>query len=81
MGRASVLLRILGSPGVAGFEALLSNHNCFSFLELKLPESGKYDVELIDTWEMTRKIVMSGVSSEIKVMLPGKEGTSKKGIS
>ena len=41
---------------------------------MNLHESGSYTVEVIDTWEMTRTVVQSGVSGAVTVDLPGKEG-------
>lgn len=41
---------------------------------LNLPEGGSYEVEVIDTWEMTRTKVKSGVNGKVEVKLPGKEG-------
>ncbi|MDO4623413.1 MAG: DUF4038 domain-containing protein [Eubacteriales bacterium] len=41
---------------------------------LDLPEAHRYDIELIDIWEMTRKTVRENVSGHVVVNLPGKEG-------
>ena len=41
---------------------------------LPLPEDGRYTIEVIDVWEMTRKTLMTGVSGPTEVSLPGKEG-------
>lgn len=41
---------------------------------LDLPESGLYDVEIIDVWEMSRTKVMEHVNGHIQISLPGKEG-------
>lgn len=41
---------------------------------MELPETGNYEVEVIDTWEMTRDRVKSGVSGKVEVKLPGREG-------
>lgn len=43
-------------------------------MKLNLPENGDYKVEVIDMWEMTRSLAVSGVHGEILVGLPGKEG-------
>ena len=40
---------------------------------MELPETGNYEVEVIDTWEMTRDRVKSGVSGKVEVKLPGRE--------
>ncbi|MDR1640826.1 MAG: DUF4038 domain-containing protein [Clostridiales bacterium] len=47
---------------------------CRSIMDLKLPENGKYKIELIDAWEMTRTALHDSVSGNIKLRLPGKEG-------
>lgn len=47
---------------------------CTAVGTLDLPESGSYDVEVIDVWEMTRKKVCSGASGKTTFPLPGKEG-------
>lgn len=41
---------------------------------MELPEIYLYDVEVIDVWDMTRKVILSGVNGKIKICLPGKEG-------
>lgn len=45
-----------------------------AFISLKLPEAGSYKVEIIDMWEMTRKLAVTGVHGNIRVGLPGREG-------
>ncbi|HAL73778.1 MAG TPA: hypothetical protein DCM45_01645 [Clostridiales bacterium] len=47
---------------------------CTSKLMLQLPADKRYRVEVIDVWEMTRKVVLEGVSGQVEVGLPGKEG-------
>ncbi len=47
---------------------------CTIHSELKLPETGKYKIEIIDVWEMTRKEVLTDVSGVVSVRLPGKPG-------
>lgn len=47
-----------------------------SFCELQLPENGSYRVEIIDTMEMTRREAVSGVCGNIRIGLPGREGTA-----
>lgn len=49
------------------------DEHCACEYPVWLPE-GKYEIEVIDTWEMTRKVVLSGVSGQVIVPLPGKEG-------
>lgn len=41
---------------------------------MELPETGNYEVEVIDTWKMTRDRVKSGVNGKVEVKLPGREG-------
>ena len=45
-----------------------------SLMHLDLPDHGRYHVEVIDIWEMTRKVVLQETSGNITVTLPGKEG-------
>ena len=45
---------------------------CCSAANIMLPQDGTYRIELLDTWEMTRETVMSGVSGMTRVMMPGK---------
>lgn len=47
---------------------------CTIHTELKLPETGKYKIEVIDVWEMTRKEVLTNVCGPVAVRLPGKPG-------
>lgn len=41
---------------------------------LDLPEEGHFNVEVIDTWEMTRELALEKVNGAIEVPLPSKEG-------
>jgi len=43
---------------------------------LELPTDKTYTVELIDTWEMTRKTILTKVSGKVEIDLPGKEYTA-----
>lgn len=45
---------------------------CFTWLELS-PEK-TYQVEVIDVWNMTRKVVNTAASGKTKIVLPAKEG-------
>jgi hypothetical protein len=47
---------------------------CFGEQTLRLPEDGRFRVELIDVWEMTRTVIAEDVSGETIIRLPGKEG-------
>ena len=46
---------------------------CCIVTTFRLPESGSYRVELIDTWNMTRETVLTGVSGNVKVPCYGRE--------
>lgn len=46
---------------------------CQAWLNMFLPE-GDYKIEVIDTWEMTRKTVSECANGNIRIELPGKEG-------
>ena len=61
--------------GHCGKEAYLKfmERQCAALTELNLPQEGSYRVEVIDTWGMTRKVVMENVNGTVKVELPGKE--------
>ncbi|SDB69756.1 hypothetical protein SAMN02910263_04513 [Butyrivibrio sp. INlla16] len=39
---------------------------------LVLPTDKKYKVEVIDTWNMTREVVLENASGKVTVALPGK---------
>lgn len=39
-----------------------------------LPEDATYRIEIIDMWEMTREVVMTGVKGKVTIPMPGKEG-------
>ena len=47
---------------------------CPGCTTLRLPETGEYRVELIDTWDMTRKVIAEGVRGDVKLNMPGREG-------
>lgn len=47
---------------------------CTSKGKLNLPQENKYNVEIIDIWDMTRRRVLESVSGEVEIELPGKEG-------
>ena len=62
---------------VATFEHTCENDERYPFLKKffdVLPENGKYKVEIIDIWEMTRKLAVQNVHGQIRIGLPGKEG-------
>lgn len=45
---------------------------CQGYANLNLSDDKKYNVEVIDTWNMTRTIVLENVNGRVKVDLPGK---------
>lgn len=47
---------------------------CPSHASLSLPEDGRYRVEIIDTWNMTRQVWAQEAGSSLRVTLPGTEG-------
>jgi len=47
---------------------------CPSYMNVKLPENGKYKIEVIDVWEMTRITACEDSSGTVRINLPGKEG-------
>lgn len=70
------ILRHRPCMGHCGQEVYLRYYGkeCTSIGELPLPEEGRYRVEVIDTWEMTRQVAAEGVSGNTRTALPGKEG-------
>ncbi len=49
-------------------------HHCNGIATWKLPEDRKYQIEIIDMWEMTREVTMTGVSGKVTIKMPGKPG-------
>lgn len=49
-------------------------HHCCGIANWILPENHTYKIEIIDIWEMTREVVMTGVNGHLTIQLPGKEG-------
>lgn len=47
--------------------------HCNAVLKWKLPENHRYRVEVIDTWAMTRTVVMEAASGLTEISLPGRE--------
>ncbi len=68
-----------GVCGVCGPEdapgAILKylDFNCCCQTDLELPENGSYKVEVLDTWNMTRETVLTGVHGRQVISLPGRE--------
>jgi hypothetical protein len=48
--------------------------SCPAFRDLELPEAGHYRVEIIDVWEMSRRVFAEKASGRIRIPLPAKEG-------
>lgn len=48
--------------------------NCPAFVKLNLPKDGQYRLEVIDIWAMTRNMIAEGISGQVKISLPGREG-------
>jgi len=59
----------------AGEEAYLwyNDHQCYGEQFLPLPQDKTYQVEVVDTWNMTRKVLKKHVSGETVIHLPRKE--------
>lgn len=49
-------------------------HHCNGIATWKLPEDHQYKIEIIDMWNMTREVTMTGVSGKFDIKMPGKEG-------
>jgi hypothetical protein len=47
---------------------------CRCRMDIQLPDNGKYKIEAIDIWEMTRNTISAESAGNIMVKLPGKEG-------
>lgn len=62
--------------GHCGKDAYLSYYgrHCTAVGDLELPEQGKYRIEVIDVWEMTRETILTDVNGKVEFKLPGKEG-------
>ncbi|MGN0999206.1 MAG: DUF5605 domain-containing protein [Faecousia sp.] len=50
------------------------DRRCCAEDTLRLPKEGSYQIDVIDTWEMTRQTVAEHVNGAITIRLPGKEG-------
>jgi hypothetical protein len=47
---------------------------CPCFIKLDLPDDGRYRVEVLDAWEMTRVVAADAAHGRTQVTLPAKEG-------
>ena len=70
------ILRSRGVCGHCGDDAFIwyYGRSCPAFCHILLPENSRYRVEVIDTWEMTRKTVLENVCGRLKIALSSKEG-------
>lgn len=65
------------SPALVGskdYRLEYLGRSCPAFRDLELPEGGCYRVEIIDVWEMTRRVFAEEASGRVRVTLPAKEG-------
>ena len=62
--------------GHCGDEAFLQYFDleCKAYHEMVLPGDRTYRVEVLDTWEMTRTVVLERASGKVSIPLPGREG-------
>lgn len=56
------------------FRLLYLGHARPSRMQINLPDSGNWRVEIIDIWEMTRSLLAEGVKGSFTAGLPAKEG-------
>ena len=63
------------AAGHCGEDAYLIYHGRFCPYQsrLRLPQEHTYRVEVIDTWNMTREVVMKGVNGTVEIPLPSRE--------
>ncbi|MDO4337476.1 MAG: DUF4038 domain-containing protein [Eubacteriales bacterium] len=54
---------------------------CCGMVRWILPEDHTYRIEMIDIWEMTRKVVYRGVKGKFAPVLPGKEGIALMAVA
>ena len=47
--------------------------NCCCQTDLELPDNASYRVEVLDTWNMTRETVLTGVHGKVDIPLPSRE--------
>ena len=60
--------------GQCGEDAFLwyKDDQCCASATINLPADKTYAVDVIDTWNMTRARVLTGVSGRVRVDLPGR---------
>ncbi|MDR2417468.1 MAG: DUF4038 domain-containing protein [Treponema sp.] len=62
---------LVGSPD---YRLEYLGRTCPVFRDLELPETGSYQVDVIDIWDMTCKTAEPDTHGKIRINLPGKEG-------
>ncbi|MDR1247835.1 MAG: DUF4038 domain-containing protein [Treponema sp.] len=67
---------LLGTTGGRNedYQLFYYGRHCPLFADIRLPEDGSYQVDIIDTWEMTRKTFKAETHGAVRLTLPGKEG-------
>lgn len=65
--------RCIGHVGEDVFLLYLGKQ-CTIETTLYLPETGSYQIEVIDIWKMTRTVMETDAVGETRISLPGKEG-------
>ena len=66
-------MNFMGHLGEQVYIGYYGRH-CNGVAVWKLPEDKKYQIEIIDMWEMTRKVTMTEVCGKVTIKMPGKEG-------
>lgn len=73
--RNEFMLRVLpAQSGNKDFRLYYLGRSCPRKKEITLPENGKYRIDVIDVWEMTRTSTFEEACGNVKVELPAKEG-------
>ena len=65
--------KFMGRCGDDVFLQYLGRH-CCAELEWRLPEDKRYEIHVVDVWEMTDKIACRNICGKVTIPLPGKEG-------
>lgn len=56
------------------YRLIYLQRHCPAYIDLSLPRDGSYQIEVIDTWEMTRTVACGQASAHYRLELPAKEG-------
>jgi hypothetical protein len=73
--RSNLLSALL--PAIAGNENCrlwYLGRSCPLFQDVMLPEKGKYKIEIVDVWEMSRMVFTDNANGKTRVRLSAKEG-------